>query len=182
MRAVLGVFDRLGIMIKALIPPVLLILIMLLVGGVALFTQQDVNRGMEEVSGDLAPVSEVATELMGGVYRERIAASDFLNHRADYMSDAWRNMRDDVLVTLERAGETIRHPERAAILRELVEWKVIDPRCEYLHHLSRSYLFEGSIVEFFLGNSREKAVSSVDRVWMILRLDVVQIQTRYLTR
>ncbi len=103
-------------MVKALVAPAVLVLIMLVIGGTALVVQQGVNRDMQTVSGNLAPASEIATELLNSVYRERMAATEFLGHRADYMGDLWGTAREEVEANLANARQMIQDPARGEIL------------------------------------------------------------------
>ena len=118
-RPVAAFFGRLGIMTKALIAPVFLILLLIGIGGGAVYFQQEVNQEMDHVSNDLVRVSDAATSLLDAIYRERIAADQFLGNPVSFTGDMWRSARTETLSFLQVAERNIRDEDRLRILERI---------------------------------------------------------------
>ena len=119
LRPVGRLFSRLGIMTKAMMAPGFLILLLVVIGSVAVFFQQGVNRDMEHVSGNLVAAGNAATNLLDAIYSERLAAEQFLENPGNLNRDMWRGVRNESESYLDMARYSIVDPDRQAMLEDL---------------------------------------------------------------
>ncbi|MCH8503585.1 MAG: methyl-accepting chemotaxis protein, partial [Ectothiorhodospiraceae bacterium] len=107
---------RVGITQKAFMAPGALLLILVLMGGLMLSGVGSLLTTMRYVSGYLAPASETSSDVMAAAFRERLAASAFLESHSEEAADRWRARRAEVNEMTERLR--FENPERARMMEQ----------------------------------------------------------------
>ncbi len=114
-------FLKLGIMGKVLSVPVLILLLMGLVGGVAMYQLVSLDQQMAHVAKDRAPSTGIASDILIALNDQRLSVKEFVaapgdEHRQDF--DAHNSALEQ---HLQRAVEAFQSPERAQLVRILLE-------------------------------------------------------------
>jgi len=119
MNGLFTVFNNQKIAFKTMVAPVLIILLMIFIAGVAFVNLQDIKHEVIGITQDLAPDAGVASSLMEEVYRKRLAVKDYIKTASPQAIEHFEEAGKDFSRTLNQAQEQIQNPQRVAMLDEI---------------------------------------------------------------
>lgn len=106
-------------MSKSMISPIFMTLMLTFLLATTFINLNNVIKSNEEVVYNLAPDSELAAQVMNGVYNKRLQVKDYIKTSADSAKENFRLFSDSLDKLIEQARKEIHHPERAALLVEI---------------------------------------------------------------
>ncbi len=116
MESIFGVFRNLKITIKAMISPVVIIILLLVVGGVAFTSLNSIQREVQGITQDLAPDAGIAAKIMRQVYRKRLQVKNYLQTSSTQSIDAFNTADEDLHKIMLEARAAIKSPQRVKLL------------------------------------------------------------------
>jgi len=115
-ESIFGVFRNLKITIKAMISPVVIIILLLVVGGVAFTSLNSIQREVQGITQDLAPDAGIAAKIMRQVYRKRLQVKNYLQTSSTQSIDAFNTADEDLHKIMLEARAAIKSPQRVKLL------------------------------------------------------------------
>ncbi|MFY0664666.1 MAG: methyl-accepting chemotaxis protein [Natronospirillum sp.] len=108
-----------GVMVKALLAPALLLLCLVLVGSIAMTNLSSIGDRSSLITHNLVPNTGQATDIMQSVFLERLAVDSFRNTGSEADVDAFRTQQAVTQQLLNQALASFQDDERRARLSAL---------------------------------------------------------------
>ena len=112
-------FRNFNISVKAMISPVLILMMLILVGGIAYTNLSELEEEVIAITQDLAPDAGTAAEIMQQVYRKRLQVKDYIKTSSDKSVEKFRTAEAKLQEIMDTARKDIQNPNRVKILNEI---------------------------------------------------------------
>lgn len=116
---IVDVYQNAKVMSKSMISPIFMTLMLTVLLVTTFINLNNVIKSNEEVVYNLAPDSELAAQVMDGVYNKRLQVKDYIKTSADSAKENFKQFSDSLDKLIEQARQEMHHPERAALLMEI---------------------------------------------------------------
>lgn len=116
---IVDAYQNAKVMSKSMISPIFMTLMLTVLLVTTFINLNNVIKSNEEVVYNLAPDSELAAQVMDGVYNKRLQVKDYIKTSADSAKENFKQFSDSLDKLIEQARQEMHHPERAALLMEI---------------------------------------------------------------
>ncbi|MCG8487531.1 MAG: methyl-accepting chemotaxis protein [Chromatiales bacterium] len=119
MKLVSHLFQNLSISAKAMMSPVLIIVLLIAVGGMAYSSLTNLDTEVVGITQDLAPDAGTAAEIMQQVYRKRLQVKDYIKTSSNQSVEKFKNAEKQLQEIMRTARADIQNPNRVKLLDEI---------------------------------------------------------------
>lgn len=116
---IVDAYQNAKVMSKSMISPIFMTLMLTVLLVTTFINLNNVIKSNEEVVYNLAPDSELAAQVMDGVYNKRLQVKDYIKTSADSAKENFGQFSESLDKLIEQARQEMHHPERAALLMEI---------------------------------------------------------------
>ena len=113
------VFKNLNISTKAMISPVLIIILLIAVGVIAYTSLSKLKTDVIGITQDLAPDAGTAAEIMQQVYRMRLQVKDYIKTSSNKSVEKFKTAEEQLQAVMQTARKSIQNPDRVKMLDEI---------------------------------------------------------------
>ncbi|MEW8626895.1 MAG: methyl-accepting chemotaxis protein [Candidatus Thiodiazotropha sp.] len=119
MKLVSHLFQNLSISAKAMMSPVLIIVLLIAVGGMAYSSLTNLDTEVVGITQDLAPDAGTAAEIMQQVYRKRLQVKDYIKTSSNQSVEKFKSAEKQLQEIMQTARADIQNPNRVKLLDEI---------------------------------------------------------------
>ena len=112
-------FKNLNISTKAMISPVLIIILLIAVGVIAYTSLSKLKTDVIGITQDLAPDAGTAAEIMQQVYRMRLQVKDYIKTSSTQSVEKFKTAEEQLQAVMQIARKDIQNPDRVKMLDEI---------------------------------------------------------------
>ncbi len=119
MKSVFRIFHNLSISVKAMIAPVLIMVLLVLVGGIAYTNLSEMELKVETITQELAPDAGTAADLMQQLYLKRLHVKDYIKTSSSKSVEQFKTAEKTFQEIMQTARNNIHNPDHVNLLDEI---------------------------------------------------------------
>ncbi|MCG7962409.1 MAG: methyl-accepting chemotaxis protein [Candidatus Thiodiazotropha endolucinida] len=119
MKQISNIFNDLNISVKTMISPVLILILLITVGGIAYTSLSKLETDVVGITQDLAPDAGTAAEIMQQVYRKRLQVKDYIKTSSKKSVEKFKVAEEKLQDIMLTARNDIKNPDRVKMLDEI---------------------------------------------------------------